>query len=125
MTENDRRWAEAYLPGISTFEEFVLALDGTGARQHIFKHVHFIPQYAYLCDENGKIIVDAIVRSEKFDEGMRPICERLGVEFAQRRDNADNTISQGPASLDVRQRCHALYRQDYDLLNYPVDPPDW
>lgn len=121
----DRAWGERVLAPFDDFRTFLTALEAdAGLRGRVMGWIHFLPQRYFLCDPHGLPIVDYLVRTEDFDTGMREVCRRLHIDYAPCRDNItpqdvlrDEDLTGAPARI-----CFELYRQDYELLHYPLMP---
>jgi chondroitin 4-sulfotransferase 11 len=122
----DRRWAENTLAPYDDFRSFVRALAREKFRRKIMRWIHFVPQSYFLCDERRMPIVDYVFPVERFETGMRKVCERLNLRYAPRHDNATpaRRVCGGDFSEFAMRLCHEMYRQDYELLRYPIDPRD-
>jgi len=123
MSRYDALWAKRNLGEFDTFAEFVRALGARPAfRARITRYLHFIPQVEFLCDQDGEIMVDHLLRMEDFDTDMKAVCDRLGLSYEPRHENVS---AKPPASVDegeLRRICGTVYRSDYDVLGYRLDP---
>ena len=124
MHEDDRRWAAKNLSEFRGFSEFVHAMENVDVRERIMRYHHFIPQSWFICDENGKSIVDFLARTEAFETDMREVCRRLHIEYSNKR--ANETVPRYPSGAqpdrEIEERCYGLYRQDYEILGYGRSP---
>ena len=125
MHEADRRWAEKHLSEFKGFAQFLRATENPRVRARIMRHQHFIPQNWFVCDENGKSIVDFLVRTESFEADMQGVCRPLNIAFTNCRLNVTNPPNPAgePGDRETEERCFNLYREDYDILSYGLSPP--
>ena len=118
--EGDRRWAAENISQFDTFRQFVLALENDATRERVMRYVHFKPQTHFVCDADGKLMVETLVRTEEFETGMREVCRTLNIDFINQRINVTAPYAGRNEELtpDLEQICRALYPQDYDILQY-------
>jgi hypothetical protein len=127
MTSKDRRWSRRHLRRYETFHAFMLALRDDTVRSEILRYTHFVPQAHYLCDSDGTLLVNHLVRMEQFESGMQGVCRDLCRPFQARHENR-TVLPDTPAESDwtpeLENICFGLYRRDYELLGYPrlTDP---
>ena len=81
--------------------------------------IHVRPQHHYVCDTEGRIDVDHIVRFEQLPDDLAPILEPRGLSTAsfRRAHGRDVAPYFDPAHLD---RVAALYARDFHLFSYPL-----
>lgn len=77
MSENDKKWAEQHLSGFDDFDSFVKVWVN---RQNIYKGIHFVPQFEFVCLGDLRPAVDFIGRFERLAEDFNFIREKLGKE---------------------------------------------
>lgn len=82
--------------------------------------VHFLPQHQFLCDADGKIMVDAVYRYERLEEAWREICERTGINHAPlpRLNPSVHDAGSISSSGRVNDFVAEVYKKDFKLLNY-------
>jgi hypothetical protein len=74
MNEMDRQWAREHLAPYADFDDFVrrgLALEA------VRSWVHFRPQTDFICDADGKILMDFVGRYERLDEDFAVVAKTL------------------------------------------------
>ncbi len=120
MTPADRRWAARHLSAFDNFGAFVRASQDGALRQALFSGVHFRPQTDFLCDAEGRPIVDTLVRVDDFASGMGAVCRRLSLDFAPVHLNAapPGTDAAAEAPPELERICFSLYARDYEVLGY-------
>lgn len=77
MTASDRIWAQKTLRRYAGFTEFITSMLDKVVRDRIMRCVHFWPQTHFICDAEGNLIVDYLVRMENFENDLRHVCGRL------------------------------------------------
>jgi chondroitin 4-sulfotransferase 11 len=124
MTREDEIWSGRWLRRYDDVKALLRALDDDAERKRIMHWTHFIPQRYFLCDFDGRPIVDHLVRTENFAADMRRVCDRLHLPYCERHDNVTQYCPSTTASFDEEtvRRCYALYRDDYELLGYEPWP---
>lgn len=97
------------------FKDFVIDL-------HLFiNEIHFKPQHVFVCDTNGRILVDYIFKIEKLDEEIRKlfIKERLPIEHIPRVNTSKhNEYSKYYNDFKIKNTVYQVYKKDFELFNY-------
>ena len=92
---------------------------------------HYLPQYLFVCDEDGNIMVDYVA---KYEEGLEN-----GLEIVLSKLNyiIDEPIKLPKSNVTKNQRRHYstyynqstrnivanLYKRDFEIFNYSTDLP--
>lgn len=102
--------------GMAADDDFATYL-GLIARR---RHVQWMPQHEFLCDAEGRIMVDFIGRFENLAADARAILARLGLgavalQHANRGERGDWRAYYGPAE---RRMVETLHARDLDLFGY-------
>ena len=120
MSARDAAWARRHLSRFGSFADFVVALEDRRVRTRILTWIHFLPQSHFLCDDDGTLMTDYLIRMEEFDSGMKQVCDRLNVSHSSLHENAHPRPGPDDADQDARLRevCADIYAQDYKVLNY-------
>ena len=96
MCEEDKKWAIENLSDYGNFEDFVNCWIN---KFNIFKYIHFIPQYEFLCIPYGnRMPVDFIGRFENIE-----------IDF----QNIKNKLYLDPAITLKKENVTSLYKLDY------------
>ena len=79
-------------------------------------HEHHIPQWKYVCDEDGKLMIDTLFKQEKYHEVDMFLEKELGC------NNKDN-YEIGPRHNIVltkkqKKQIHSLYKKDFEIFGY-------
>ena len=120
--KRDRAWTRDTLAGIDDFEAFAEALGNRAFRQHILRWVHFVPQWYYLCDPKGRILVDHVGRLENFETFAGTLGDRIGRTIANTRvRKSERGDYQSYYTEDSAAIVRDMYRRDFDLFGYSPD----
>jgi hypothetical protein len=90
------------------------------ADPEIRQRIRFRPQYEFVCDCNGKIIVDFLARHERIQEDYQQICGHLGIR-AQTLPRVNRSIhSRYTDYYDqaLRDAVFEYYHRDFELFDY-------
>lgn len=118
LNNNDARWAERHLASYSDFGSFVKQwVDPESVRSRI----HFRPQYEFLCDESGKLLVDFVGYYENLEQDFAYVQRRLGLSAELVYTNRNRTRSR-----DYREHYDEesaaiiadVYREDINQFQY-------
>ena len=83
------------------------------------KRSHFIPQFNFLCDDNGEIIVDFIGRYENLDEDFNKVCEINGLNLQlPHRMKTNHKKYTEYYNKDTEQLVADVYAKDIEYFNY-------
>jgi hypothetical protein len=77
MNTADAAWAQQYLTPFTDFEHFVL--EGI-QRSEILSWVHFLPQSHFICNAQGKCLMDFIGKFESLENDFTVVAAKLGCE---------------------------------------------
>ena len=117
--KRDRAWVRDTLGGIADFAAFLQALEDRDFRNRILRWVHFVPQWYYLCDRNGRVLVDHVGRLEEFETFAGMLGDRIGRTIANKqarkseRGDYHSYFTEGSAAI-VRD----MYQRDFDIFGY-------
>ncbi len=118
----DIRWREAHLAGITSFPEFAERLTHPGFRAAAFSNFVFRPQWHFISDWRGRIIIDNLIRFETIEVELAAVAERIGIQLSNRRLNASaHAPYQSYYDERSKQIVTRLYRRDIKLLGYDFD----
>ncbi len=79
----------------------------------------FRPQYLYLFDEKGELMVDKFYKLEKIEDYYSEISNKIGKPFIMSHDNRSDKeeIYMEP---ELKQLIYKLYKKDFELLGYSI-----
>lgn len=119
LTEQDKAWAQEYLDKFGSFQSFVM--HGL-TPSVIYRVLHFIPQWEYVVDRNGKVDVNFIGRFETLESDFEILAKRLGVSTSLLKINhslkGDYRSYYNDTSAEVVAK---LYSRDIELFGYSFD----
>ena len=109
-----------------TFQDWVRTLSarlGVSENLHILEIGHNIPQYKFIYDNQGSLLVDLVGRFERLQDDFNRVCETIGMEDST-LPMSDQTSSKGRRHYreyynDETKRIIAkIYEKDIELFGY-------
>ena len=116
----DKAWSDDNLKEYGSFENFVLALDTPAICEKIFKWMHFIPQYKFVCDVDNKILVDFVGKLESIDVDFVVVAKKLGVSslLLPHENPSEHEAYETYYTDPMREVVQKTYKDDFELFNY-------
>ena len=115
----DARWARQHLSAFSDLETFVDALQDESFATPILAWQHFSPQYPYVTDPSGRILVDFIGKVETIETDFQFVCSRLNVRATLAHHNQSNHKDFRTYFNDrMYEIVYNLYKMDFTLFDY-------
>lgn len=107
----------AFVTKYNTFEDFVLNWVSV---ENIKNHYFFKPQVDYLCDENGRLIIDFVGRFETLYEDYKIISNILSSskELIKSNSSGEELIYKNFYSCNMIEIVNSVYYDDLELFNY-------
>lgn len=125
-TKEDRAFRDRTLSRYPSFGDFIRGW--LGRRRAFFKPLkpeHFAPQHSFLCDRNGRLLVDFVGRVESIQEDFSTVCERLGVQRTLTRTNSTpHPAYQELYDDETRGIVATAYARDIRMFGYSFDAAD-
>lgn len=120
---HDKAWAKLNLSSVKSFEEFVMSLQNEKFRLKILQGIHFCPQYRFVCNENGNIIVDFIGRFESLEQDFLRVCSRLGVlaNLSHKNRTAGKLGYLRLYTDEMASVVRNIYKKDFELFKYKAE----
>lgn len=117
ITENDRKFAQLNILKYETFECFVLDWIN---EVNIYNGIHFIPQYEFVCDHNGKLIVDYVGYFEDLSNEFSYIKNRLGIDSELLHMNGINDFNDYKLyyTTEMIKKVEKVYKKDIELFDF-------
>ena len=116
MNDTDARWAKDNLECFDSFESFVhewLTEDS------IWSWVHFVPQYHWVCDDEGHCMMDFVGRMETINSDFKIVAERLEREAVLPVRNSTRTKHYSSYyTSEMQDLVRNIYRRDISHFNY-------
>ncbi len=114
---HDKNAFEMYLKNYTDFEDFVL----NGLNEKLMREIiHFTPQTEFVCNKNGKIIVDFVGRFEKLEKDVESLSNLLGreIKLPHLNSNQKNKSSYQIYTKEMCKKVRGIYNRDFDILSY-------
>ena len=113
---HDKNAFETHLSIYKDFEDFVLK----GLNEKLISEItHFIPQHEFICDKNGKIIVDYFGKFENLNKLVDKINDILKSEFKLEHHNKTNKKDYKDIyTTEMIEKVHQIYQKDIDIFEY-------
>lgn len=115
--EEDKRDQLTYLGKIKNFDDFVThCSDNT----EILNQLHFKPQYEWICDDRGNILLDYVGKFENYQQDFLNICKRRNFPVRKLRQ-ANKSQSMNYTSYYTERTINIvadIYKRDIELFNY-------
>ncbi len=86
---------------------------------------HFRPQHEYVCDANGKVMVDFIGRVEDITLDFGKLCDLLSLSDIRlkRSNKSSHRAYQKYYDNETRNLVAKYYAKDIELFSYAFEPP--
>tara|TARA_B100000795_G_scaffold242951_1_gene206515 strand:+ start:192 stop:863 length:672 start_codon:yes stop_codon:yes gene_type:complete len=112
----DRLAFETHLSKFKDFKDFVL--NGLNNKL-IYQITHFIPQYEYLCDKRGTILVDFVGRFEDLDNDILLLSKKLKKDIKLNHHNYNKKVDYKEVYTDeMIDKVYQIYQKDIDIFKY-------
>ena len=113
---HDKNAFETHLSTYKDFEDFVLK----GLNEKIIWEImHLIPQYEFVCDKNGRIIVDYVGRFESLQEDIASLSKKINLEVVMDHHNYNKKKDYREAyTKEMIEKVHHIYQKDIDVFEY-------
>jgi len=118
ISNNDKKWANLNLSGISSFDDFVKTWLN---EKSIWSYTHFKPQYYFLCDASCIPDVDFVGKFEKLNQDFKFVCNKIGLDkelsfYNKSSLNYDTWLNN--YSDEALAKIYYLYAKDFNIFNY-------
>jgi hypothetical protein len=117
----DQEFAKKHLSSDSPIEICSMANEGQQRFEGICKHTHFRRQVSYVCDADGKLIVDLLISMDDLSAGLKEIEKFTGREYRIAHRNSSQRMQNG---FKLSGRMRDFYDADYQLWNYVSQAKD-
>ena len=118
----DEQWAQRNLSSFNDIDEFVYALENKTFATSILSWQHFSPQYPYVTDLNGRILVDFIGKVETIEADFQYVCSQLNVRAALAHHNRSHHKNFRAYFNDrMYEIIYNLYKMDFLLFDYDIE----
>jgi hypothetical protein len=115
----DQRWTREVLGEIPDFAAFLRALEKKPFRRRILRWLHFLPQWYFLCDAKGGILVDHVGRLESIGDFFAHLAARTGLPVENVREKK-SVRDPADSYYDTRSRLlvQDMYERDFTIFGY-------
>lgn len=113
----DKQWAEENLSQLNSFEDFVMTWVN---KENVYSKIHFMPQFEFLTDSDGKVYMDYIGRFEAIEDSFEVIARYLKIDTSlEKRNLTNNKASYHKHYTDVMIQIVAdVYERDIEEFGY-------
>lgn len=115
----NHEWVERNIKRFADFQAFAEALEDPGFARRITGWKHFVPQWYFVCDRSGGVLVDHIGKIEAFDDFVAAVAARSTVRL---RNEVHRASARKPwpeyYSDHARRIVAKVYAQDFRLFDY-------
>jgi hypothetical protein len=119
MDPQDAAWAEQNL---RQFEDFGSFVRGWVNEENIQTWVHFLPQHYFICNQDGKVMVDFVGRMETMEKDFSYVAGRLGCDKKLAKVNAGNNRHYSDHyDEETREIVRRVYARDIELFGYSFE----
>tara|TARA_B100000767_G_scaffold28522_1_gene24723 strand:+ start:382 stop:1050 length:669 start_codon:yes stop_codon:yes gene_type:complete len=116
INKQDEIAFQTHFAKFTSFEDFVM--NGLN-KSMIYQVTHLIPQYEYLCDWNGKVIVDFVGRFESLVKDVKRLSEHLTKEIKLNNLNKTSKVDYTEVYTDeMIKKVKNIYKKDLRIFNY-------
>lgn len=116
MNRHDMLVFDNHLSKYKDFEDFVL----NGLNQKLINQItHLIPQYQYICDSEGSVLVDFVGTFENLENDVKLLSEQLKKEIKLPHYNFNKKKNYREVyTKEMINRVSQLYQKDIDIFGY-------
>tara|TARA_B100000945_G_C20384911_1_gene599188 strand:+ start:682 stop:1353 length:672 start_codon:yes stop_codon:yes gene_type:complete len=116
INHDDKLAFSSHMLKFQDFEDFVLnGLD----EKLIYKVIHLIPQYDYLCDRKGNILVDFVGRFENLEYDIIMLSDRLNKKIELSHYNYNKKKNYVEVYTEpMIEKVYKIYQKDIDIFEY-------
>ena len=107
---------EEYITASGPFERFL-----AHSQEKTTRNEHLTPQYEFLYDENGALLVDKVYRFESLEADFKDICNRLGITYSSLphvKKNTQKAHYRDFYDVNTKSLVEEKYGKDLELFNY-------
>ena len=109
----DREFSKKYL-NYQSIDELVTAINKDDTLfEEVTYHTHFRPQLGYLCDSNGRVIINLLVSMDDLESGIGEISRYTGQDYKLNHVNK----SKNNNTFQLYGRLRDFYEADFRLWN--------
>ncbi len=122
---SEYHWYLRYSPPI-TFRDWAKTLSSrlkVSSKLYVLEIGHNVPQYKYIYDNEGNLLVDFVGRFEHLQHDFNKVCEKIGIENSS-LPNIEATASEGRKpykeyyDIETIGIIANVYKKDIELFSY-------
>ena len=120
----DQAWAAEVLGPYPDFATFVDRLADAGFREQVLAWLHFQPQWYFLCDRSGRLLVDEVAHLESLDaftERFNAAGHGLTLDAGVHKRRSERAAWPTYYDAESAARVAGMYARDFEILGYPTD----
>lgn len=115
----DIAWADRHIAGFDSFQDFADELQNRSFREAVLSWIHFVPQWYYLCDRRGEMMVDCAGKLEEMDAVLARVNAATGLSLVNERTNRSTRGDVGGYYSAATARTVAeIYAEDFRIFGY-------
>ena len=122
INDADAKWAKENFADFPDFGSFVR---GWVNEENILSWQHFMPQHYFVCNSDGKIMVDFVGKMENMQKDFSYVAMKLGCEKELKKVNAGKMKNYDSCyDNETREIVRRVYAKDIDLFGYANECPN-
>lgn len=117
--DEDKKWGDTNLSIYKDFNDFVL---NWLSPDNIKKHIHFRPQYQFVCNSKDELIIDYIAYFETIAEDFSYIAKKLNIDASLGKHNTNPGDNyKNIYNKKAIDKVNSVYQKDISLFGYNFD----
>ena len=122
INDADAKWAKENFADFPDFGSFVR---GWVNEENILSWQHFMPQHYFVCNSDGKIMVDFVGKMENMQKDFSYVAMKLGCKKELEKVNVGERKSYASYyNNETREIVRRVYAKDIDLFGYANECPN-
>lgn len=119
VNRRDKEWAGEHLASYNNFDRFVKSWLNS---KSIYSHIHFVPQYEFICNKKSRLEVDFVGYFENFEQDFQFVREKLGICTDLSRLNASRrTHYKNYYDIETIEIVADVYQKDIEIFGYDFE----
>ncbi len=117
LNEEDKKDYEEYISKYNgDFRKFVIE----AFNDNILEQLHFRPQYKWICNDEGKLVVDFVGKFENFQLDFHKICEIMDIEKRNlpHQNKSSHKHYREYYDEEMKKVIAKAYRKDIEMFDY-------
>ena len=106
---------QSILSKYNSFEDFIMNF----FRNNLYLEIeHLIPQYLFITDDQGNILVDYVAKIETISKDFGIIESKINVKYELKVENINNSKREICYSREMLDLINSIYHKDFELFGY-------